>query len=277
MAARHLIALTDNTNNMSRTRWEQIRRIWVTTGAAAGVFFIGWSLLAYRASAVAYAALGSGDGVTVTNENGYRRFAPTAGGGNAGLLFFAGALVDPVAYAPLARGVAHAGYTAVIVGLPWRGVLGGATSAELPVRYMRALRETAQGGGPSRWVVAGHSRGGVVACNVVRSLKAGIAGLVLVGTSHPRDFSLAHLTIPVTQIYGTRDTVADAWKVESARQRLPPTTRSVRIDGGNHAQFGHYGFQPGDWRATIPREEQQRITLAAILDALEAASRGDAR
>lgn len=262
---------------MNGTRWRQIRRVWVTGGATAGVLFIGWSLLAYRASAVAYAALASDDAVTVTKEDGYRRFAPTAGGDKAGLLFFAGALVDPVAYAPMARAVAHAGYTAVIVEMPRRGVLGGAESAELPVRYMRALRDAGQRGGPSRWVLAGHSRGGVIACNVVRSLKAGMAGLVLVGTSHPRDFSLVHLTIPVTQIYGTRDTVADSSKVESARQRLPAQTHVVRIDGGNHSQFGYYGFQPGDWPATISREEQQRRMLEAILDTLEAASRRDAR
>ena len=56
-----------------------------------------------------------------------------------------------------------------------------------------------------------------------------IAGLVLVGTSHPRDLSLADVTFPVTRIYGTRDTVADVDKIEATRGNLPPSTR----DGGN--------------------------------------------
>lgn len=50
---------------------------------------------------------------------------------------------------------------------------------------------------------------------------------------------------------------------------LPPHTRFVEIKGGNHAQFGYYGFQLGDHRATIPREQQQAELLRAILLFLE--------
>jgi hypothetical protein len=56
--------------------------------------------------------------------------------------------------------------------------------------------------------------------------------------------------------------------------RLPPGTRHVRIDGGNHSQFGAYGFQPGDWPATISRTEQQRQTLEAVLRMLREVSGG---
>ena len=94
------------------------------------------------------------------------------------------------------------------------------------------------------------------------------------GTSHPRDFSLAHLRIPVTQIFGTRDTVADVDKVVAARSNLPPSTTIVPIDGGNHSQFGSYGFQPGDWPATISRAEQQRLLADAIADTLSRSARG---
>jgi hypothetical protein len=95
-----------------------------------------------------------------------------------------------------------------------------------------------------------------------------LAGLVLVGTSHPRGFSLASVSFPVTRIYGTRDTIADVEKIMATRSNLPASTRMVKIDGGNHSQFGWYGFQPGDWPATISRQEQQRLTLDAILEAL---------
>ena len=76
----------------------------------------------------------------------------------------------------------------------------------------------------------------------------------------------------MTRVYGTRDTVADVDKLERTRVNLPLSARIVRIDGGNHSQFGYYGFQPGDWPATISREAQQAITRQAILDALAAAS-----
>jgi len=38
------------------------------------------------------------------------------------------------------------------------------------------------------------------------------------------------------------------------------------IEGGNHAQFGYYGPQKGDGVATVSRDEQQRLTVSAILE-----------
>jgi pimeloyl-ACP methyl ester carboxylesterase len=250
-------------------RWTTIHKIWVRTGALAGAIFITWSLLAYRATSRARAALDSDARVTVTQGDGYWVLRP-ASPAAAGVVFFAGALVDPVAYAPLMRSVAEAGYMATLVGLPRRGVMGGADGPEVFARARAAMTASAPVG---RWVFAGHSRGGVVASMAARDAFPGMAGLVLIGTSHPRDFSLAHLQIPVTRVFGSRDTVADEDKLDATRPNLPAATRLVRIDGGNHSQFGNYGFQPGDWPATISREAQQSITRAALLDALAQAAR----
>jgi hypothetical protein len=252
-----------------RVRWQTIRKIWVRTGALAGAIFIIWSLLAYRATASASAALESDARVTVTRGDGYWILRPSSPA-PAGLVFFPGAMVDPVAYAPLVRAVAEHGHVALLIEVPRRGVFGGADGPEV---FARARAATAASSPIGRWVLAGHSRGGVIASIAARDNFPGMAGLVLIGTSHPRDFSLAHLRAPVTQIFGSRDTVADEYKIEAARGNLPATTRRVRIDGGNHAQFGYYGFQPGDWRATISREAQQAITRAALLDALAQAAR----
>jgi pimeloyl-ACP methyl ester carboxylesterase len=259
--------MTAHGKRPQRTWRSRIHRAWVTTGSVAGIVFVTWSLLAYRAMGSAYAALESTPTVAVESHNGYWRFKPQQAA-SVGLLFFPGALVDPVAYAPIARAVASQGHTVLLIQVPRRGAMGGAESNELILRYMRALRETTTSGGPRRWVVGGHSRGGVISSNVVRSLREGIAGLILIGTSHPRDFSLSHLDLPVTQIFGTRDTVADVEKVVAARRNLPSSLTTVEIDGGNHSQFGYYGFQPGDWPATITREEQQRRTVEAIVAAL---------
>ena len=38
------------------------------------------------------------------------------------------------------------------------------------------------------------------------------------------------------------------------------------IDGGNHAQFGYYGKQPGDNAAGITPENQQNQTVTKILE-----------
>jgi pimeloyl-ACP methyl ester carboxylesterase len=252
------------------TIWARVRRIWVRAGAITLVVFPGWMMISVRATSQARAALSSDAHVTVGRGSHYWSFEPAAVSARVGVLFFPGAGPDPVAYAPLLREVAASGYPSILVEVPRRGLFGGADDPELLDRArmaMRALRTI------DRWVAAGHSRGGLIAATFVRREPSTFAGLVLIGTSHPRDFSLADAPFPVTQVYGTRDTVADVDKVLATRANLPAAARMVPIAGGNHAQFGYYGFQLGDWPATIARDEQQRQTLDALLDVLRAAAR----
>jgi pimeloyl-ACP methyl ester carboxylesterase len=247
--------------------WARVRRTWVRAGAVALVVFPVWMLIAFRASSHARAALSSDAQVTVARGSHHWTFEPKAGSASAGVLFFPGAVVDPVAYAPLLRDVAAAGYPVILVEVPRRGMLGGADDPQVFDRARTAMRSLRNVDG---WVVAGHSRGGLIAATLVRGEPSTFAGLVLIGTTHPRDFSLADAPLPVTKVYGTRDTVADVDKIMANRAQLPAAARMVPIDGGNHSQFGYYGFQPGDWPATIAREEQQRQTLEALVAMLRA-------
>jgi pimeloyl-ACP methyl ester carboxylesterase len=251
-----------------RRIWERIRVVWATLGITAFVVFTGWSLIAYRASGTAQDALESDAAVTVSRDGDLWRFEPAATSANrAGLLFVPGALVDPVAYAPLLHAVAAAGHEAVLLTLPRRGAFGGADDPAIPGRVRSVMQRP---GGPTRWFVAGHSKGGVVATNIAHASADALAGLILIGTSHPRDVSLAEIRIPVTKVIGTRDGLASVAEVEQNSHLLPPQTRWVRIDGGNHSQFGWYGFQPGDRRATISAEQQRKMMLDAVLETLGA-------
>lgn len=255
---------------MPVVRWATIRRIWIVTGISATIVFVTWSVIAYRASGEAHRALESSETITVTHGEHHWIFQRDGHPPNAGLLFFPGALVDPVAYAPLLRSVAAAGYPAILAEVPRRGALGGADGAE-PLN--RAASATLSVPGVARWVVAGHSRGALIAARFAQTNAPSLAGLILIGTSHPRDFSLAASPLPVMRIYGTRDTVADVEKLERTKPNLPRHAKHIRIDGGNHSQFGYYGFQPGDWPATISRGEQQRLTVDAVLAMLRSVER----
>ncbi|HUF26583.1 MAG TPA: alpha/beta family hydrolase [Gemmatimonadaceae bacterium] len=254
-----------------RSVWAVIRKIWVTVGLLATFVFVGWSLIAYRASGEARASLESDFAVSVMHEDGVWHFAPAPGGaaGTVGLVFFPGALVDPVAYAPLARAAAQAGFPAWIVGLPRRGAFGGADDPAVEARMRMALNAP---GAPAHWVVAGHSRGAVVASRVAANPPQGFAGLVLIGTSHPRDVDLSELAVPVTKIVGTRDGLASPGEVEANRAKLPPSTRWIWIEGGNHSQFGWYGFQPSDRRATVGAREQRSAMIRGTLETLRLAA-----
>ena len=243
--------------------------MWVTVGIGATAIFVVWSIIAYRANGSARAALVSDRSIVVEHDDGGWSLSPTGARQEVALLFFPGALVDPVAYAPLARAAAAAGYPAYIVELPRRGAFGGADDPEVVARYQRRLRQSTT---PKRWVVGGHSRGAVVAVNVAASRPPGLSGLVLIGTSHPRDVDLRHLTIPVTKISGTRDGLASVEEVEANRSRLPAATRWIWVDGGNHSQFGWYGFQPGDYWADVDAATQRDIMIRGVLEALALAA-----
>jgi len=254
-----------------RQLWRRIRRVWITLGIATTVIFTGWSLVAYRASAEARLAIRSDSSVAVTHEHEIWSFVPRppTRAGMPALVFFPGALVDPVAYAPLGRAAATAGYPAFIVELPRRGAFGGAEDPVLEQRLDGLLTAPST---PRYWVIAGHSRGAVVSSRIANERRPGFIGLVLIGSSHPRDVDLSALPVLVTKIVGTRDGLASRAEVEANRAKLPTGTRWVWVEGGNHSQFGWYGFQPGDRRATIDATAQRATMIEAVMDVLRQAA-----
>ena len=119
--------------------------------------------------------------------------------------------------------------------------------------------------------VAGHSRGGMLAAEFAAEHPTEIAGLVLIGTTHPRERDLSRALWPVMKIQGSADCVAPARDSRANARRLPAGTHWVEIAGGNHRQFGYYGWQIGDCPAAITREQQHRLTAHAIITFLTAA------
>ena len=250
--------------------WRTIRRVWITFGITATILFNGWMLFSSRAQGFDKNKILSSDGLVRVRESSEEIvFEPVVGRAPAGLIFFPGGMVDPEAYAPLTRAVAEEGYEAVILKLPFRRAFLESQEVEVVERArVRMERDRGSHG----WVVAGHSRGGVIACRVAAAHPSLPAALVLIGTSHPVDRDLSGLRFPVTKIYATHDGLATIEKVEATRGNLPAATRWVKIEGGNHGQFGWYGRQFGDGKATISREEQQARTVETLLGVLREVS-----
>lgn len=224
--------------------------------------WLGWNM---QAHGVAPAVLQSDAAVTVSRQPAGRVFSPAVDTARAGLLFYPGALVEPDAYAPLARDVAAAGFEVVVLELPFRLAPLERHRAELFERT-RALIESDPRG--RRWVIGGHSKGGALAALFARDHAADVAGLLLVGTSHPRRDDLSGLALDVTKVYGSEDGLASEEEVHQFAPNLPGSTHWVRVDGGNHAQFGWYGWQLGDGRARLPREAQHAATTRAVVEQL---------
>lgn len=242
--------------------WRTVRRWWARIGSAALVVFFAWNLIAFQAWGVPETSLRSDGCIKVTENDESLRFEPCRAR-PVGLVFFPGSLVDPEAYAPFLRSVAEAGHPAVLVKLPLRGY---ATEAAYVEGAYRARKVLASG----RWMIGGHSKGGFFAAEFAgRNPAAGGAqGLILAGTTHPRDRDLSQLAIPVTKILATRDRIAPLERARENAARLPPGTKWVLIPGGNHSQFAHCGFLFGDRFATISRDQQQGELVAAVVAAL---------
>lgn len=225
---------------------------------------LGWAGWQMQARGVPDATLGSGARVEVTEEGGVVAFRPVPDTTRAGLLFFPGALVEPKAYAPLARDLAELGYAVTLVPLPFRLAPTSSQRSELFERAKALIGDDAR-----TWVVGGHSRGGALASRFAREHAAALGehlgGLLLVGTSHPREDDLSELSLDVTKIYGTEDGLASPEEIEQFARNLPPSTHFVRVEGANHRQFGWYGWQFGDGDATITREAQYAATVEAAL------------
>jgi pimeloyl-ACP methyl ester carboxylesterase len=141
-------------------------------------------------------------------------------------------------------------------------------AARVPVRGTRGV------------AIGGHSRGGMFAATFAADHPDLVDGLVLIGTTHPRDRDLSGAGWPVLKVLGTADCVASVRDARAHASRLPAATEWFEVAGGNHRQFGYYGWQLGDCAAAISREEQHRQTVHAVVAFLrgpEGAERRDPR
>lgn len=239
------------------------------------VLFVGWAAAStlwlansMRTRGVSDALLRSTGAVSVVDDDAVLEFLPASSDRRAALVFFCGSGVAAPAYAPTLRPIADAGYAVFIIKLPYRFAPFDAHKEEAIGRarvVFASHREI------SRWVVAGHSLGGALAARMAQTDV--ISALILIGTTHPKDSDLSSLHMPVTKIYATNDGVAPADRVLANKHLLPADTKWVRIAGGNHSQFGHYGRQLFDGSATISRESQQAVVRSELLESLAASNR----
>ena len=214
--------------------------------------FVAWAETPIGPAPEAITALQSDANVTVTTDN-FITFQPVNLKPSTAFIFYPGGRVDYRSYAAPLRAIAEQGYLVVLVPVRLNLAFFDINAAE-PV--FAAHPEI------TRWVVGGHSLGGVAA-----SLFAGkhseVSGLVF-WASYPADDSIKDSDLRVLSIYGTKD-MAGMSKFDETASLNPADTQYVVIDGGNHAQFGDYGAQPGDNEATISRAEQQSQVVSAVV------------
>lgn len=230
---------------------------------AWGIFAFAYLFSGYRTIDVDGHILISDTTVSVVESAESLQFTPT--NYDTALLFVCGSGVSAHAYAPMLRPIAEQGYGVFVIKLPYRFAAFDSHRSQAVDRAVRVIAEHPQ---VMAWVVSGHSLGGALACRIARDRPNDVAGLVLVGTTHPKSDDLSSVAFPVAKVYASLDGIAPVEKVDANKHLLPSDTRYILLNGGNHCQFGNYAGQFLDGTATISREQQQSATRSAILEML---------
>ncbi|MBI9010205.1 MAG: hypothetical protein JEZ05_09295 [Tenericutes bacterium] len=113
-------------------------------------------------------------------------------------------------------------------------------------------------------IVIGHSLGGVVAA-MLSSGNDKVSQVILLGSYSTADISDKDVLLITAEF----DLGLDLDKLEASFSKLPSDFERFNIIGGNHAQFGWYGLQPGDGTASISTLEQQDLVISRILEFIE--------
>ena len=214
--------------------------------------FVGWASFPLGPGEASLNALRSDSSVEVETSRDWIVFQPTSQTASTGFIFYPGARIDFQSYAPLLKPLAENGYLVVLVRMPLSFAVFSPGKADDVITAFPQIRN---------WIIGGHSLGGAMAANYCYTHPGTAKGLVLWAAYPASSNSLADQLVKVVSIFGNRD--GEVEKIEASSSLLPPGTTWVKIKGGNHAQFGDYGPQPGDEEATISPQEQWDQVIAA--------------
>lgn len=225
--------------------------------AASVVFYVWRALKPIPPAPEALSALSNDAAVSVEAKDWGYLMEPAHNTAQLGLVFYPGARVDYRAYAPVLRQIAAAGYPVALMWVPFNLAITDQDRAKVVLESYPQLR----------WVLAGHSMGGVAASNFAFSddpaVRQSVVGLIF-WASYPQ-YDLSGFTLPTLALFGSKDGLIPAEKRALEVSRMPKGTRVEVLEGLNHAAFGAYGAQAGDQAADVPQAEGwERIARASI-------------
>lgn len=182
--------------------------------------------------------------ITKTYEN-YFVFSPDAENDlNTGFIMYPGGKVESLAYAPLMKKLSDSGVTAVLVEMPFNLAVFDTAAADGIRAELKDI---------DNWFIGGHSLGGAMASSYLDRTDYEYMGLILLGA-----YPLGEVRLPMLALVGSEDGIIN-------QDRLQDLKNPTIIQGGNHGNFGNYGFQKGDGKGSLTRTLQQNITVEEIL------------
>ncbi|PJI07806.1 MULTISPECIES: alpha/beta hydrolase [Clostridium] len=164
------------------------------------------------------------------------------------IIFYPGAKVEYIAYAPILKKLADRGITTVLLKMPFNLAIFDTNAADKVYKKLPNIKN---------WYISGHSLGGAMASKYSAENESRLKGIILLGA-----YRIKKTTLRTLIVYGSNDKILN-------KTKLDKTSKILEINGGNHADFGNYGDQKGDGKATITRESQQNQTVEAILNFID--------
>lgn len=192
---------------------------------------------------------------TVHQEDNWIRVEPEEY--SSSVVLYQGGLVEETSYLPLAFQLSEKGHRVFLPSQPFN-------LAILNVSAFEDIYETYED--ETNWWLVGHSLGGASASIYASSNVGLLEGLVFLASYPSGNSDLSDSNLPVLSITGSEDEILNWDSYNEAKSNLPGETVSITIEGGNHSNFGYYGFQSGDGESRISREEQHAQLASLIND-----------
>lgn len=241
------------------------KSFWVIVGIVLlgfTIWGIQWATFARPPLPEAIAALPSDELVTVRTDP-WLAFSPARTEPAVGFIFYPGGRVDPRAYAGLMRTISEQGYLVVVPSMPINMAIFNTNVAN---QIIAAHPEI------DRWVIGGHSVGGTAAALYVAANPDQIAALAIWSSYPANNADISDLDLPVILLYGSNELRVTDDSVGARKHLLPPDTLYIKIEGGDHHQFGAYQLTIEEDLAAISRADQHAQILAPMFDLLQAVS-----
>lgn len=178
-------------------------------------------------------------------------------GTDTALVFYPGAKVEDISYAPILKSLAENGVDCFVVHMPCNLALFG----------INKMDKVMQEYNYEHWYIAGHSLGGAMASSYAYKNSDKLDGIIFLASYSTKD--LSNTDLKVLSLYGSEDKVLNMDKVYDTRKYMPESYEEYCIQGGNHAGYAEYGKQKGDGEATITSQEQQSVAVDKILETIK--------
>ncbi|MBN2656664.1 MAG: hypothetical protein JXR86_06365 [Spirochaetales bacterium] len=199
--------------------------------------------------------------ITVEDIDNVYRVMPQCYDMDEAMVFYPGGLVEPEAYIPLAAEMAETLKMVVFLQkMPLNLAVLGESRVEAILEKYSYIKN---------WYFTGHSLGGAMAASWIYDHPGVFKALILLGAYPIEKKPLDQVSLSVLSLRGSEDGLVSPDEFNNSRKNLPSNARFIEIEGGNHGQYGLYGEQKNDGKATITAEDQREFTVSRIKSFLD--------